>query len=110
MRKRRKYNLKGLIIAHLRKIFFFSPLRREALEKAKKGERYLCAATNKRFGIKEVMVDHINPVVEPEKGFLDWNTFISRLFCPVEELQVLSKAAHKIKTQAENKRRRESKQ
>jgi hypothetical protein len=104
-KKKRVYNLQRLIIGALRKIFWYSPLRREALEKAKVDMLYKCAITKKKFPINEVTVDHIEPVVDPKIGFVDWNTFISRLFCEVGNLQVLSKKAHAEKTKREKKER-----
>lgn len=109
MRKKRVYNLQRLIIGALRKIFWYSPLRREALEKAKIGLLYKCAITKKKFPINEVTVDHIIPVVDPQIGFVDWNTFVARLFCDVNNLQVLSKVAHAKKTKEERSRRLKSK-
>lgn len=107
MRKRKRtWNLKFIIISALRKIFFYSPLRKEALERAKSGSLYKSAGNRKRYPINEVTVDHIDPVVDPAKGFENWDTFISRLFCPVENLQVLSKKEHNAKTQKERKERK----
>lgn len=106
-KKKRTWNLKSLIISHLRKIFFYSPLRKLALDSAKtETGLYKCAVTKKAFPINLVTVDHINPVVEPKKGWKDWNTFIERLFCDVSNLQVLSKDAHKKKTEKERKERK----
>lgn len=105
MRKKRVYNLQRLIIGALRKIFWYSPLRREALEQAKSGMLYKCAITKKKFPVNEVTVDHVDPVVDPKVGFVDWNTFIARLFCNVSNLQVLSKKAHSEKTKREKKER-----
>lgn len=47
------------------------------------------------------VVDHINPVVDPNVGFLDWNTYISRMFVEVEGYQVLCWACHEAKTKEE---------
>lgn len=109
MKKRRKWNLKGLIISHLRKIFFYSPLRREAMEKAKVGDLYRSGGNGKKYPKDQMKVDHILPVVDPKTGWVDWNTFIDRLFCPVENLQVISKEEHEKKTKAEQKQRRQNK-
>lgn len=108
-KKRRPWNLKGLIIAHLRKIFFYSPLRREAIEGAKVGNLYKSAGNGKKYPINEVTVDHISPVVDPKVGFVDWNTFIARLFCDKTNLQVISKEEHKKKTTRERKERKATK-
>lgn len=101
----KKFNLKSLIIAKLRRLWLFSPLRREALKGASKvgknGTTYKCALTKKYFTKEMVTVDHIEPVV-PVSGWDGWDGYINRLFCPLEGLQVLSKAAHEVKTKKEN--------
>ena len=56
------------------------------------------------FTSKDVEVDHINPVVSIQDGFIDWNEFIKRLYCGKENLQVLCKPCHKIKTKNERKK------
>lgn len=42
-----------------------------------------------RKRIKNVIVDHIDPVISPDKGFTTWDDFINRLFCEENNLQVL---------------------
>ena len=59
-----------------------------------------------------MQVDHIDPVI-PEKwgrktkwlGY-NWNELLPRLFCDKENLQAVSKEAHKAKTKEENARRK----
>jgi hypothetical protein len=48
-----------------------------------------------------VQVDHINPVVDPAKGFINWDIYIDRIFCEVDKLQVLCRSCHKEKTAEE---------
>jgi 5-methylcytosine-specific restriction endonuclease McrA len=50
--------------------------------------------------IKNVSVDHINPVVDVG-GFVDWNEFISRLYCELDNLQLLCKQCHDLKSKNE---------
>lgn len=57
----------------------------------------------KKDGTKD---DHINPIVSVETGFIDWNTYIDRMFCPKENWQVLCKSCHDIKTKKENEERK----
>jgi len=64
---------------------------------------YTCNACQNEFTNKDVEVDHIIPVVDPKVGFVDWNTFIERMFCDRENYQTLCKPCHKKKTKAENK-------
>ena len=51
-------------------------------------------------------VDHIDPVVKPEVGFVDWNTYIDRMFLEASGYQVLCYKCHAEKTAAERKRRK----
>lgn len=60
-----------------------------------------CSKCKQSFIAKDVQVDHIKPVVDPKKGFVDWETYIDRLFCEATNLQVLCKKCHNLKTAAE---------
>jgi len=93
------------------------PPRYEALAKAKCGrktnkatgrmaEHYTCKGCKKEFPAKDVQVDHIDPVVCPKAGFVDWNTFVDRLFCGVENLQILCTTCHDKKTAKERGERK----
>ena len=72
----------------------------------KKVQQFKCRECAELFGTKEVQVDHIDPVVSVERGFTDWNDYIDRLFCSVDNLQVLCKPCHKVKSKIENATRR----
>ena len=108
--------LQGFIIGTLRQGMRRYPPKYEALLRAKIGKRvnkktgrkadhYRCAECKKAFPKKDVQVDHRKPVVDPKKGFVDWNTYIERLFCGIRNLQVLCTGCHKIKTQKEKTKR-----
>ena len=71
-------------------------------------EHYLCANCGDFFVANDVQVDHIDPVVSPSDGFQDWWTFINRLYCEAENLQVLCKPCHKEKTNRERKERKKN--
>ena len=60
-----------------------------------------CAKCGEGFPEKLTQVDHISPVVDPTIGFNGWDDFIERLFCEVDNLQVLCKPCHQIKTNEE---------
>jgi 5-methylcytosine-specific restriction endonuclease McrA len=65
-------------------------------------QHYRCAICKDDVPATAIQVDHIKPVVDPKKGFKDWNTFIKRLFCDKDNLQAVCKGCHKIKTKEEN--------
>lgn len=94
--------------------------KHEALKKACVGKKlnaatgkeiyhYKCAGCGKLFKGADVAVDHINPVVDPDKGFQGWDIYITRMFCEVDGFQVLCNECHSIKTQNEKGIRYESK-
>ncbi len=102
--------LKAYIFGALRKIWRWSPERREALNEAKTGlNKYACHECNKISQRKFVHVDHVFPVVDPQKGFEGFDVYISRLYCDKTGLQILCASCHSTKTKAENKIRRETK-
>lgn len=62
---------------------------------------YKCAKCKEDFVLKNVQVDHKNPVVDPKTGFVDWDTYIDRMLVPTTKLQVLCTPCHKAKTAKE---------
>jgi len=106
---------KAFIVAVLRNGSRRWPPKYETLNEAKTekkinpktkrlAQHYRCALCLGEFPQKDVEVDHILPVVDPAKGFKDWNTFIKRLFCDKENLQTICKPCHKIKTKEEKQK------
>lgn len=110
----KKWDTRSRIIPMLRRVFLFFPVRYSVLAKSrirKNGKYYYkCAITKKYFLKQDIVVDHIEPVIDPKIGWVDWNTYIDRLFCDASNLQVLSKEAHKQKTQGENRGREKKRQ
>lgn len=51
--------------------------------------------------IKNFIVDHIDPVVDPKSGFVSWDDFIANLYCEKVNLQALCKSCHDEKTAEE---------
>lgn len=109
--------VRNFIISVLRQGTRRWPNKYECLNEAKAGkkinkktgrlaEHYICNQCKKPFPAKEVQVDHINPVIEPKEGFVDWNTYIERLYCGKENLQVLCSKCHDIKSTREKKERK----
>lgn len=70
-------------------------------------KHYRCAECGNDFPMKGVQVDHKQPVVNPKQGFVDWDTFIARLYCEAKKLQVLCKGCHSIKSKRERALRNE---
>jgi 5-methylcytosine-specific restriction endonuclease McrA len=64
-------------------------------------KHYKCAKCLGAFPSKDVQVDHIEPIIDPNIGFVDWNSVIEAMFCEKDNLQCLCKPCHKIKTDAE---------
>ena len=104
--------LKTFITSTLRGGFRKFPPKYETLKEASVGkkinpkskrlaEHFTCAYCKEAYPAKEVQVDHVQPVVDPVNGFLDWDVYIKRLFCSKENLQVLCSACHDVKTAEE---------
>ena len=69
-------------------------------------QHYKCAVCLSTFPAKDVQVDHIDPVVCLKKGFVDWDTYIKRMYVAADGLQVLCKPCHLIKSNEERKQRK----
>lgn len=105
MAKKKTFNVKSKIIPAIRRLWFHSPLRREALKRAKVDEFFRC---EKCHGLQEkVHIDHIEPVV-PLTGWEGYDSFVSRLFCDITMLQVICEKCHSHKTLSETKIRKEN--
>lgn len=52
-----------------------------------------------------IHVDHIEPIV-PVTGWVSWDDCINRMFCELENLQLLCSACHKKVTAEENAQRK----
>lgn len=83
--------------------------------KPKKRIRFLCSVCNKKYDNKDIRVDHIDPVVDPKVGFPlkedgtdDWSMYISRLFCSIDNLDILCVNCHDIKTKSETIERKKA--
>lgn len=56
---------------------------------------------DKRKRMKNLFVDHIVPIIDPAVGFTTWDECIERMFCDSENLQLLCKDCHTIKSREE---------
>ena len=70
-------------------------------------KHYKCNSCKEDFPLKEVEVNHIEPVV-PVTGFTSWDDTIERLFCEESGLEVLCRPCHKLVTKKENNDRKHS--
>lgn len=111
--------LKAFIISGLRAASRRYPPKFETLNDAKTtkkinektgriAQHYRCKACKDEFPAKEVQVDHKKPVIDPKIGFVDWNTYIERMFCKKSNLQVLCTTCHKKKSDKERNARKQS--
>ena len=115
--RKSKFNLKSMITSALRRIWsrsqytklFVAPVLEKAKSKAPPGGRlkwvYECAYCHKKYPRKDVAVDHVESVVGVE-GFIDWDTYIKRMFCESDNLQILCSKCHDLKTKQESSDRR----
>lgn len=110
--------LRTFITSTLRGGFRKYPAKYECLQKAFVGKKiniksnrlsahYLCNHCKGEFPTADVQVDHVNPIVNPDDGFVSWDEYIKNLFCPIENLQVLCTTCHDAKTLGENKLRKD---
>lgn len=72
-------------------------------------QHYRCEHCEQEFPSSMVEVDHVVPVVDPIKGFNDWNEYIERMFVEEDGFQLLCKTCHHEKTKLEQGTRNESK-
>lgn len=56
---------------------------------------------DKRKRMKNIFVDHVVPIIDPAVGFTTWDECIERMFCDSENLQLLCKDCHTIKSREE---------
>ena len=122
--------LKNYLISVLRKASRKTPAFSQAFNAAKeeffvttksggkaRRVRFKCAECGRAFlnkvGSREIAADHTVPVVGIE-GFVDWNTYIERMFCDADGYKILCnyeglrdgvESCHRIKTNLERAQR-----
>ncbi len=107
-KSKKPYDPKPKIMSALRKIWQYSPQRREALKRSKvridKLDYNRCEKCRKL--VEKVQVDHQIPCV-PTEGFDSWDMVIERmLYVKTENLNVFCRECHGRKTTKENKVRK----
>jgi 5-methylcytosine-specific restriction endonuclease McrA len=104
---KKKSKLSTWLTPKLRRISYQWKARKDAKTAARISRgKYECNMCSEIHGPKEICLDHIVPVVDPNKGFTDWNDYIEKLFCNEDGFQVLCKPCHDVKTQEENGKRK----
>jgi len=63
-------------------------------------QHYQCTSCGDEFTAKDVQVDHLVPIGKNRS----WDEFVNLLFCEKDNLQVLCKGCHAIKTKEERKK------
>lgn len=118
MRKPNNAKERNLVKGAIRRIFSRSELRKQALaknlilHKSEERPRVSKWAFCDNCGIIEAAyameVDHKLPVVPVDTPFenMGWDEFIERLWCDIDNLQVLCETCHDVKSSAENKLRK----
>ena len=59
--------------------------------------------------INNAVVDHISPVIDPNIGFVSWDSVINRMFCEEDGLQVLCHLCHTRKSMDEREIKKNAK-
>lgn len=93
--------LRETLMKHLRRVGYLNITYKAAMASAhmERGQ-WQCVSCKKLGTRKDLHGDHCNPVIDPIVGFVDWNTYMERLF--LGQIQPLCKPCHKNKTLEEN--------
>jgi hypothetical protein len=90
----------------MRRIWLWSPMRREAVKRAKTEHHYRCERCKRLTGV--INVDHDPPVV-PLTGFDSWDGIFERMFVPADKLRILCHDCHTKITQTQRENRKKFK-
>lgn len=101
--------LKAFVIAALRRASYKWPPRYNTMNAARvergKYKCNLCAAV---VGRKDIRLDHVNCVVDPNKGFTNWDDYINRMFVEESGWQAICLSCDKKKQDVERAIRRQT--
>jgi hypothetical protein len=107
------------LVAAFRKVWYWSPERRQTLSSAKIGKDQWQCHSCPNIVVKEKYVtkkgrsrtrmtgsvDHIVPIGKQPRSWGEYNEYLAKTFCPASNLQVLCKACHGVKSKSEGKER-----
>lgn len=101
---------KKFVISGLRRMTYRWPPRymTQSAARVERG-KYKCNECQGVFPKKETSLDHVEPVVDPEKGWQGWDSYIERMFADQPGWQVLCDSCHDKKTSKENSSRKKVK-
>lgn len=111
-KKRKPLNLKNYLIPRLRRVWLTWPERTTVVNRCKvyihegtykNGKERMrvykkCENCGKLCADGDYQVNHIIPVIDPAVGFVDWNTYIERLLCSSDNLNLLCTECHDEET------------
>lgn len=114
---------RNLLKGAIRRVFSRSELREEALQRSiipgyldpkrlRVTKWSMCPDCSTPTPAYLMQVDHISPIIRINESLEDltWTELIeNRVWCSLSNLKAICKSCHKIKTKAENKKRRELK-
>ena len=102
---------KGFIISALRRASSRWAPKYTCRKNSKRGyNKYECALCHEIVGNKHIKVDHIDPVIDPNVGFISYDEFIRRLFVELPGYQAICTYCHDKKTASEREIRKANKQ
>lgn len=104
-RKKKPYNIKTKIVAGIRKVWRFHPMRTEVKNRCKTGDGWFRCEKCRKL-TDHVDVDHKVPAIDPVLGWQGYDSFILGLFCDINNLQGICISCHETKTGRENKIRK----
>jgi hypothetical protein len=107
---KKKKTVHQYLVAAVRKIWYYSEVRKAVIDAAKVGPDLVkCAKCHKLIPYKmrkTHAVDHIDPVGKQPKDFSEWGPYLERMFHNPQ--QVLCLPCHKVKTANERKHKKTS--
>lgn len=96
-------DIRRFLIPVLRRASLRWKPRNEALKAARVDRGlYKCASCQELFGPKDIVLDHIEPVVPLTGDTYSWHDFVNRLFVSSEKYQVLCHPCHDTKSLIED--------
>ena len=103
---KKKFNYKTKIMSMVRRLWLYSPMRREAMKRNVTDDGFHRCEKCLRL-TEEINIDH-SPSVVPVEGFDSYDAVFERMFCESDKLKKLCLPCHDEKTKEENRLRKEN--